>query len=166
MTLKVQLVAAGRMETVEVAQRDFAEIAPGEFLCACPPKFAPKIGVVKLMRAERGLYQPVIQALPSLVWSGEWRPALYGCSWRSAVRLALAGFIEYQRPVPHKISIVLESFLEHCRRVKAEPNFWTPERQQRLAEAEGMVRLVETSEEPEGGNDANRGDLASLPGFG
>ena len=51
-------------------QRDFAEIAPGVFVTPCPPKWAPKVGLVKFMRVEANLYQPVIQAMPIMLMVG------------------------------------------------------------------------------------------------
>lgn len=122
-----------------MAQRDFAEIAPGEFAAPCPPKFAPKVGVVKFMRVEAGLFQPVIQAMPVLATAATWKEELMGCGWRTARMLAYAGFVEYSQPAPSKMGIQVESWLEHLAAVRRDPNFWTTERRQRLAEARNTL---------------------------
>jgi hypothetical protein len=145
-----QVKLLGTNQTIEVAQRDFAEIFPGEFVCPSPPKYAPKVAVVKLMRVEGGLYQAVLRALPLLVGASDWKPELYGCSWKSAVRLALAGFIRYERPVPQRIVVDVESFYDHRVKVRKEPHFWTVERRARLASADDdLARLKPDLEEDE-----------------
>jgi hypothetical protein len=143
----VKLFGSG--QTVEVAQRDFAEIYPGEFVCPAPPKFTPKVGIVKLIRVEGGLYQAVIRALPLLVAASEWKPEVYGCGWKSAVRLALAGFIKYERPVPGRIVVDVESFFEHRARVRREANFWNLERRAQLASADDDLARMRHDLEPE-----------------
>lgn len=138
----VTVLLAGTGEKVEMAQRDFAEIYPGEFVGPCPVKYAPKVGYTHFMRVEGGLYQPVIHALPLLVGWSQWKPEIYGCVWKSAVKLALAGFVDYVRPVPGRICLSVDSYFEHLIAVRRDPHFWTTERRLRLAEAEeGLNRL-------------------------
>ena len=152
---------------LEFGQRDFAVLAPDEWVAVCPPSMVPKVGVVKFKRAEANLWQPVILALPTLVYCGAWKTE-FGCSWKSAVKLAYAGFVEYQRLLPRRIAINLESFFEHSRKVKADRHFWTPERRRRMADVEEDLRAGRVEPEEDEDEDANRGDLRQgerLPGL-
>jgi hypothetical protein len=136
----------GTPHTATVAQRDFVEIAPGEFMAQAPVRFAPKVGVVKFVRVEANLYQPVIQALPLLVTRAAWREDLYGCGWKTAQSLAFAGFVEYRRPAPGKMSLVVESWLDHLN-ASNDPNFWTLERRRALAEARSVLTRMKSAGE-------------------
>lgn len=146
---QVEILGSGHK--VEVAQRDFAEIYPGEFMAPCPARFAPKVAHVKMMRVEGGLYQPVLHALPFLVTAANWKPELYGCSWKSAVKLAMAGFLKYERPVPGRIVIDLDSYFEHRAKARKDPHFWTRERRAQLATADEAYKSLkhELDEEEE-----------------
>lgn len=146
--LLIQLLPGQQM--IQLAQRDFAQIAPGEFLAACPPQFAPKVGIIKWMRATNGTYQPVIQALPTMVHRSEWRANLYGCSWHTVLRLALAGFVNYVRPSWRATAIELDSYFAHLQEVRNDPDWWTPERRAKLEAVKAhTLPLDEEEVEPE-----------------
>lgn len=122
----VKLLPSQRL--VRFEQRDFCEIAPDEFIAACPVAQVPRIGVVSWKRAEGNLWQPVVQTLPSLVHRGQWKPEVYGCSWYTVVRLALAGFVEFVKPGPRTTAIALDTYFAHLTLTKDDPWFWTAER--------------------------------------
>jgi hypothetical protein len=136
-----------RDRVVQMRQSDFTELAPGVFQTPCPPHLAPKIGVVRWVPAMGGLWQPVIQAMSSVVYMHDWRPELYGCSWRTAKRLGEAGFVEMLQPGPKIRAIVLESYLEHLAAVRADPYFWTQERLQTYQDASRRMEAEESTGE-------------------
>jgi hypothetical protein len=155
---QVEILGTGHV--VEIPQRDFAEIYPGEFMAPCPIKHAPKAGHVKFMRVEGRLYEPVIHALPFLVTAANWTPERYGCSWKSAVKLAMAGFIKYERPVPGRIVIDLDSYFEHRANARRDPNFWTRERRAQLATADETYKAMRHELEDEDDEDTDASERA------
>lgn len=143
---KLRLLPSQTM--LAVSQRDFFELAPDQFVAVCPPQHAPKIGVVRFMRAEGGLYQPVIEALPALVHHRQWKPDVYGCSWYTVLRLAAADFVESMRPGPRTTCIVLESYFSHLTRTREDPGFWSPENLRRFEAARVRAQDLEDEETP------------------
>lgn len=152
-TDKIRVQVLPSRTVADFRQGDFSQIQPDQWVAVCPPAMVPKMGVVKMMRVEGGLYQPVILALPSLVHAGQWKAEIYGCSWYSVVRLAMADFVQYHRPSPRTTCIVLESYFEHLQATKDDFHFWTPERIARLE----AVRLKKSDLESDGEDDDGEG---------
>jgi len=144
-TVPVLVLPAGRR--FEVPQRDFFEIAPGEFAAPCPVQLVPRVAFATLIRHSSTHYEPVLKLMPTLIPRRKWDADKYGCSWYSAVRLALAGFVMFSKPSPRTMSIILESFLEHRTKSEADPWFWTPERLKAFDDVK--IRAAETVAEPD-----------------
>jgi hypothetical protein len=143
--IPVRLLPSGRR--LDMDQRDFVEIAPDEFIAFCPPALVPRIGVAKFRRNSAGHWEPIIQALPALVHRSQWKPDIYGCSWYTAVRLALAGFVEFMKPGPRTTSIVLESYFAHLLETRNNPVFWNETRLKLFDEVK--LRAAEVAESDE-----------------
>lgn len=108
------------------------EVTPGQVTVPIPPNSIARIAIYEVIpTGEAGVYrhQARVHSAELEVTTAVLRKLGIGIGTRSLKRLIKAGFVKGSNPSPQRHVFSLESYFDHCDRVRAAmekgENFWT-----------------------------------------
>jgi hypothetical protein len=111
-------------------QRRLIEIAPGEKCVPLPKEEIPEIAIARMQPVGDGTYRPVLITHEPLI-PVSLAAKLLHVPYYIPRRLARAGFIEIIEATPGRHVLNLASWFKHLEAVRADPDFWSREKNQR-----------------------------------
>lgn len=100
-------------------------------------EIAPRVGIADWIAVGDGSYKPVVRIHAKMIRLTEDLPDKLGLGigYQTMLRLMRAGFVEYEQPAPRTYLVNLQSYYDHVRRCKEDPEFWGGERLKRYLQA-------------------------------
>lgn len=114
------------------------EVVPGKRVVGLSDAAAPRVAIADWLPVGDGSYKPIARIHTKLVRLTEEMPEKLGLGigYRSLLRLMQAGFVDFEQPAPRTYLVNLQSYFDHVKKCKADPEFWErPENLKRYLQA-------------------------------